>query len=42
MDTNHFLEEKELVYRMTGCAMEVLNKLNNTKLEWKRVVLSEH
>lgn len=29
MDTNHFLEEKELVYKITGCAMEVLNGLGH-------------
>ena len=29
MNTNQHLEEKELVYKITGCAMEVLNELGH-------------
>jgi len=29
MDTNNKLEEKDLVYKITGCAMEVLNELGH-------------
>jgi len=29
MDTNQHLEEKELVYKIVGCAMEVLNELGH-------------
>jgi GxxExxY protein len=29
MDANHQLEEKELVFQIVGCAMEVLNELGH-------------